>query len=166
MCSDLTIESLMALKLYCARTRIEIMFDMLKNLIGVFNYRYWSKNLPRHSRKPKKNVDLKKPSTQALPSVKNCWKAIEGFSMMGAISLGLLQLISLKYKASIWNHSYAYLRTRSRELPSERTVKNVVTRFIFNIFLNLASNGIMREIQNLLLGKKSVRKKTETVNKL
>ena len=45
-----------ALRLYCARTRIEIAFDMLKNLIGSFRYRFWSKGLPRHCRKPKKKT--------------------------------------------------------------------------------------------------------------
>ena len=54
MCDDLQIEAETALRLYCARTRIEIAFDMLKNLIGAFRYRFWSKDLPRHSRKPKK----------------------------------------------------------------------------------------------------------------
>jgi hypothetical protein len=46
MCSDLGQDPLIALQLYCIRTRIETMFDMLKNLIGAFNYRFWSKQLP------------------------------------------------------------------------------------------------------------------------
>ncbi len=154
MCSDLTMEPLVALELYCARTRIEIMFDMLKNMIGAFNYHFWSKGLPRHSRKPKKNDKLQKPSAQELNNVKNCWKAIEGFVMMGSISLGLLQFIGHKYQTSIWKHFDIFLRTRSRQLPSERTVKHVVGRFILKSFLHLATSGIMREIQNLLFTKK------------
>ena len=60
MCSDLNQDPVAALELYCTRIRIEIMFDMLKNLMGVFRYRFWTKGLPRHSRKPKKNKYLKK----------------------------------------------------------------------------------------------------------
>jgi len=61
MCSDLNQDAVAALELYCARVRIETMFDMLKNIMDVFRYRFWTKSLERQSRKPKKNKDLKKP---------------------------------------------------------------------------------------------------------
>ncbi len=50
MCSDLCQDPLSALRMYCMRVRIEIMFDMLKNVIGAFNYRFRSKGMPEHSR--------------------------------------------------------------------------------------------------------------------
>ncbi len=37
MCSDLTQDPVAALEVYCARVRIETMFDMLKNLMGVLS---------------------------------------------------------------------------------------------------------------------------------
>jgi len=147
MCSDLNQNPVIALELYCARTRVEIMFDMLKNLISAFRYRFWSKLMPRHSRKPKKNKDLKKPSSQALHNVEVCWEACERFVMLGAISLGLLEMIALRYTNSIWNCYDGFLRTRSRELPSERTVKHVIGRLILRDFLTSAPRAIMREIR-------------------
>ncbi len=159
MCSDLAMDPLIALQLYCARTRIEITFDMLKNLIGAFNYRFWSKSLPLHSRKPKKNDKLKAPSSNNTESVERCWKAIEGFVMMGAIALGLLQLISIKFNKTVWKYYDAFLRTRSRELPSERTVKYVISGFLCNIFWKLASSGVIRKIQNRILTKNSAKMK-------
>ena len=84
MCNDLQIAAETAIRLYCARTRIEIAFDMLKNLIGAFRYRFWSKGLPRHCRKPKKNAKLKGPSKNNVEKVKKCWTAIERFTMIGA----------------------------------------------------------------------------------
>nr|WP_319397250.1 hypothetical protein [uncultured Desulfobacter sp.] len=45
MCSDLEQDPVTALELYCARVRIETMFDMLKNVMGVFRYRFWTKGL-------------------------------------------------------------------------------------------------------------------------
>jgi hypothetical protein len=54
MCSDLQQDPVQALELYCARVRIETMFDRLKNLLSAFCYRFWSKRLPRHSRSPKR----------------------------------------------------------------------------------------------------------------
>jgi len=55
--------------------------------------------------------------------VKHCFEAYERFVMSGAIALGLLQLISLKYQNSVWSEFQGFLRTRSRTVPSERTVK-------------------------------------------
>lgn len=155
MCNDLNQNPLVALQLYCARVRVEIMFDMLKNLIGAFQYRFWSKLMPRHSRKPKKNKDLKKPSTQSFSNVERCWEAYELFVMLGAISLGLLQLIALKFTDSIWNRFDAFLRTRSRELPSERTVKQVISRLILRDFLTSAPRAIIREIIQRFFREKS-----------
>jgi hypothetical protein len=147
MCSDLGQDPLIALQLYCIRIRVETMFDMLKNLIGAFNYRFWSKHMPQHSRKPKKNKDLKQPCPQAILKVELCWQAYERFAMLGSIALGLLQILSLKDTDYIWNHFDPYLRTRSRQLPSERTVKHVVARLLINNLLTFAPTAIMRVIR-------------------
>lgn len=148
MCNDLEMDPLIALRLYCARTRIEIAFDMLKNVIGSFSYRFWTRSMPQHSRKPKKNDELKKPVESCVETVEKCWTSIEGFVTMGAISLGLLQLISLKFNKTFWNYHDSFLRTKSRRLPSERSVKNVASSFLRNIFLRLAAGGITRKIQD------------------
>ena len=49
-----------AIELYCARTRIETLFSVLKQVIGAFKFRFWTKNLPKHSRRPLPNRDLKR----------------------------------------------------------------------------------------------------------
>jgi len=148
MCSDLKQDSVAAIELYCIRIRIEIMLDLLKNLIGVFSYRFWSKKMPLHSRKPLKNTLLKPAPDHCLDTVKRCWEAYERFVMLGSISLGLLTLIAIKYKDEIWKQYEGYLRTRSREYPSERTVRYVIARLILKNFLISAPVGIMREIWN------------------
>jgi hypothetical protein len=154
MCSDLNQDPLSAVELYCSRIRIETMFDMLKNVIGVFNYRFWSKLMPRHSRKPMKNKNLKQPASKDIPKVRRCWEAYERFVMLGAVSLGILQMTALKYTAPVWGQFDAYLRTRSRTLPSERTVKHVIARLLItNIFI-LAPNAIIQEIKERFSGKK------------
>lgn len=155
MCSDLNQDPKLALELYCTRIRIETMFDMLKNLIGAFRYRFWTKMLPRHPRKPIRNKDLKKPSSAALPKVKLCWEAYERFAMLGAISLGLLQILAIKFNDTIWQHFDAYLRTKSRNLPSERTVKYVISRLLVRDLCGFALSAMMREIKMLFFGNKS-----------
>ncbi len=148
MCSDLNQDPIIALELYCARVRIETMFDKLKNVLHVFQYRFWSKLMPVHSRSPKKNQELKKPSTQELPTVKQCWYAYELFVMIGAIALGFLQLIACKYTKVVWNNFNAFLRTRSREIPSENTVKIVINNLLLKNIVSFAPDRIIRKIKN------------------
>lgn len=146
MCSDLNQNPVAALELYCARVRIETMFDMLKNLMGAFRYRFWTKRLPRHSRKPVKNKNLKRPAREEIETIKRCFAAYERFVMTGAVALGLLQLIALEYEQSVWNHFTGFLRTKSRELPSERTVKSVIETLLIKDLLSFAPGKVMREI--------------------
>ncbi len=154
MCNDLHQEPVAALELYCSRIRIETMFDMLKNLMGVFQYRFWTKGCPIHSRKPKKNKDLKTPENNQLKKVKLCFIAYERFVMTGAIALGLLQLISVKYESFIWKVFDGFLRTKSRSLPSERTVKSVIGNLLVRDLFSLAPGLIIRKIMEYRFKKK------------
>jgi hypothetical protein len=139
MCSDLGMAPLTAISLYCARVRVETMFAMLKHLLGVFPYRFWSKHLPRHSRQPKKNATLKAPRPDHVGSVRITWQACERFVMLGCIALGLLQLVALTFPQQVWRGFKLFLRTRSRVLPSERTVKAVIAQEVARNFRNVAS---------------------------
>ena len=139
--------------------RVEGMIDMLKNLIGAFRYRFWTTKMPLCSRKPKRNKNLTAPATQNIPTVKLCWEAYERFAMMGAIALGLLQMIALKYTDSVWAQFDGFLRTRSRALPSERTVRIVIMKLLITNFHSLAPAAILREIRDWVRLKKRSRKR-------
>jgi hypothetical protein len=149
MCSDLTMAPLRTIELYCARVRVETMFSMLKGVLGALAYRFWSKYVPRHSCKPKKNADLKRPQSQHVPTGQQTWLACERFVMLGCLALGMLQLMSLKFHGSIWNLRTAYLRTRSRALPSERTVKEVLAQELLRDFHHVKPSAMMQEIHDL-----------------
>lgn len=165
MCSDLNQNPVAALELYCARVRIETMFDMLKNLMGVFKYRFWTQSLERHSRKPKKNKHLKKPATaRQMANVKRCFAAYERFVMIGAIGLGLLQLISIKHESSVWKKFNGFLRTRSRKLPSERTVKFVIADLLVRDLFSSATGAVMRKIQAYIFTQKMVESECQRAN--
>jgi hypothetical protein len=149
MCSDLTMAPLGAIELYGARVRVETLVAMLKGLMGAFAYRFWSKYMPRHSRKPNKNADLKRPHSQHVPAVQQTWLACERFVMLGCLALGMLQLMSLKCHGAIWDSFTAYLRTRSRTLPSERTVKAVLAQELLRDFHHVKPSAMMQEIHDL-----------------
>ena len=166
MCSDLTQNPITAIELYCARVRIETMFDMLKNLMGVFRYRFWTKRLARHSRKPGKNRNMKKPARKDIETIKRCHKAYERFVMTGAIALGLLQLISLKFEQSVWSYYAGFLRTKSRKLPSERTVKSVMEELLSRDLISFAPGAVMQKIIKRCCKKKSVYQEASSLPEL
>jgi hypothetical protein len=75
MSSDLTLSATTAIELYGSRTRIETLFSMMKNILGAFRFHFWTKQLPRHSRRPTANRKLKIPRPEHLPTVEACWQA-------------------------------------------------------------------------------------------
>lgn len=152
MCSDLTLSPTTAIELYCVRSRIELMFDVLKNLLGAFRFRFWTKKLPRHSRRPTANRHLKAPRPEHLAPVEACWQAYEVFVLCAVIAHGLLQLIALRFAAEVWQHHTLYLRTRSRALPSEKTVQQVLAPLMVKQLLILAPNSIIATIRRYFLG--------------
>ena len=154
MCSDLNQEPVGAVELYCLRPRVEVMLDMLKNVLGVFSYRFWSQKMPKHSRKPIKNSELKSVPIDYLNTVKLCWNGIERFVMLGCIALGILQLIAIKHGQTVWDQFDGFLRTRSRAIPSERTVKYVIARLVIRDFLISPKNEVMRIIVERYFGVK------------
>jgi len=147
MCSNIEQDPIAAIELYCMRTRIETMFEMLKHVLHIFQCHFWSKSMPKHSRKPKSNKTLQSPQTDGVETVQACWSATERFVNIGAIALGLLQLIALTFFSEIWNKFDFFLRTRSRDIPSERTTKMVIANLLIRDLLNLAPTAIMREIR-------------------
>ena len=79
--------------------------------------------------------------------------------MIAMIAQGLLPLLSLKFTQQIWRKHNFFLRTVSRELPSEKTVKQVITPIVIFNLMALPSNGIIREIQQRFLSIKNTLRK-------
>jgi hypothetical protein len=151
MSSDLKMSPVTAMALSCLRVRVETLFAMLTHLIGAFRYHFWSKGLPSHSRKPKKNQHLKQPTQEDVRQVQRCWEGCERFAMLAAIALGLLQLIALKFSPEVWGRFQTFLRTRSRHIPSEKTVKDVVGHLVLEDFLSVAPSATLQEIRDRFL---------------
>ena len=150
MSSDLTLCPASALELYCVRVRIEVMFDILKNLLHAFCFRFWTKALPRHPRRPRANRELQAPAASSLHTVHACWNAYETFVLCALIAHGLLQLIALRFSDTVWLHHTLYLRTQSRALPSEKTVKQVLAPRLIQQFVYLPQYSVLAKIQHLV----------------
>ncbi|MGB1258129.1 MAG: transposase [Thiolinea sp.] len=152
MCSDLTATPEQVLALYCRRIRIETLFDTLKNKMGAFNFHFWSRYLPRHSRQAKSNKQLKTPLSEHVDKVIACWRAMETFVFCASVATGILQLFSLRYHESLWKQQVLYLRTRSRELPSENTVRQILAPLLARHLWQSRQNTLLQEIRQALEG--------------
>lgn len=150
MSSDLTLAPATAIELYCARSRIELMFDAMKNLINAFCFRFWTHALAHHPRRPRANRYLQAPAASHLSTTVACWRAYETFVLCAAIAHGLLQLIALRFGSLVWQQHRLYLRTQSRALPSEKTVKQVLAPKLIQQFVHLPQNSILQKIQHRL----------------
>jgi hypothetical protein len=116
--SDLTLDPLAALQLYCRRTKIETMFDTLKNTLGGLAYHFWSQYLAPASRRPIKNAQSQTRSSN-LAKTRNTLAAIEKFVNVQLLVLGLLQLIAKAYPKQVRETAHCWLRTVSSYSPSE-----------------------------------------------
>jgi len=140
MSSDLTLDPITLIQIYSLRTKIETTFNVLKNVIGGFGYRFWSLISPQLEKKkvPKKrrSKEVATAMTEAqLKKLNQKLEAIERFINLAAIIVGILQYIAIHYTKQVWklHHQTSWLRTYSSEIPSEETVKRTLqAAWIFN----------------------------------
>ena len=129
MTSDLKMPHTTAIKLYCHRITIEILFDVLKNILGGLKYRFWSKYLIPASRRPKKGKQSV-PGSLNPEKTKATQNAIEKFVNIQIVVLGFLQLLALKFPTQVSQKALCWLRTSCSEIPSEFVTKVAVSNLI------------------------------------
>jgi len=130
MCSDLNLSPEDIIMIYSYRSKIEVMFLFLKHVIGGFCYRFWTKSMPKLSRKV--TTDLSTLDESAIRKVREVVEAIERFVNIAGIALGLLQYLALTHADEIWNSYTGWLRTRSSEIPSEAVVQSSLQTEFFS----------------------------------
>jgi len=144
--SDLKLEPVTAIQLYCRRVTIETMFDTLKNTLGAMAYHFWSHYLSRASRKPKKKKDQKQNSTN-LTRTNNTLAAIEKFVNVQLLVLGLLQLIAKQFPTEVKTKANCWLRTVSFNAPSEFVTRTALANMLKNNLYGFAKDWITQLIQ-------------------
>lgn len=129
MCSDLNLPALQIITIYNYRAKIEVMFLMLKHLIGGFCYHFWTRAFPKL--KKGQRLDVSKLPEEAKEKFVQTLDAIERFVNLSAIALGLLEYLSITHSALIWNLYEGWLRTSSSDHPSEGVVQSVLRSEFF-----------------------------------
>ena len=147
MTSDLNMTHITALRLYCHRIKIEIMFDVLKNILDGLKYHFWSKYLVPASRRPKRGKQAKQCSLNPMKTHQTKL-AIEKFVSIQRVLLGFLQIPALKFPEHVYKTALCWFRTNCSEIPSEFVTKIAVSNLIRG-FLHVSSdNRITHFIRN------------------
>jgi len=147
MCSDLTLSAQDIIRAYSYRFKIEVSFKVLKHLIGVFFYHFWTSAWPHIG---KRNVsDLSAagdPRSRRL--IRQTTNAIEAFVNFGCIATGILQIVSLNFHETIWKKYLGWLRTVTSTIPSEEVVKSVIQEEYYHNFRFFSNSVIYRIIMS------------------
>jgi hypothetical protein len=131
MCSDLHLDPLEIIKIYSYRTKIEVMFLFLKQILGGFAYRFWSKTCPKVKKAGK--PDYSELNEDARKKQRETVEAIERFVNLAGIALGTLQYLALNFTSEIWDQYKGWLRTYSSDIPSEEIVRHAVQAEFFSL---------------------------------
>ena len=159
MTSDLTLDPIAALQLYCHRVTIETLFDTLKNTLGGMAYHFWSQYLRPTSRRPRKKI-LQRQSSSAPTKTQNTLAAIEKFVNIQLLVIGMLQLLAKSFPEQIKAKAQCWLRTVTSNTPSEFVTQTAVAKTIKNNIYGFAKDWITQ-----LIRKKQKEHKNRGLNK-
>jgi len=147
MCSDLTLSALDIIRAYSYRFKIEVSFKMLKHLMGVFFYRFWTSAWPRIGKATASDLSaVNDPRMKRL--IQQSTNAIEAFANFGCIATGVLQIIALNFHKTIWRKYSGWLRTVTSTVPSEEIVKSVIQQEYYHNFRFFRHTAIYRIIMS------------------
>ena len=147
MSENLDLNPLDMIIAYTYRFKIEVSFKMLKHTLGGFFYHFWTKAMPKIS-KYETNTDYAKiKSKEDKLKLVETIRAIEIYTYVHSIVLGILMIISLKYPKEIWNKYNGWIRTRTSIIPSPEIVKSVLCKeFLWN-FRKISKHAIFEKIK-------------------
>jgi len=147
MCSDVELLASDIIRAYSYRFKIEVSFKMLKHLMGVFSYRFWTSVWPRIGKSNVSDLSsIKDQHSQRL--IRQTANAIEAFMNFGCIATGILQIISLNFHQTIWGKYLGWLRTVTSTIPSEEVVKSVIQEEYYHNFRSFKNSAIYRIIMS------------------
>jgi len=150
--TSLTLDPLSIVRLYSYRFRIECMFRELKQQIGAFCYRFWSKHMPKLSYYQKKSdpapMELVK-GENARKKVLEAVRTIEMHVALSCIAMGILQSLSGHFIGKVSSSQIRYQRTPSRGRVSEATLMHYFRKYFFCLLGQNPDSRITRIIHGI-----------------
>ena len=121
MSTDLTLDPLDVIALYGYRFKIETGFRQALHVLGTYAYHFWMAPMAPRKR-GSGNQDIRKRSTRYKRALQRKIAAYHRFVQLGCIAQGLLQLLALKERRTVWQHFRSWLRTMNPDLPPSELV--------------------------------------------
>jgi hypothetical protein len=146
MCSDLTLLPQDIIKAYSYRFKIEVSFKVLKHLMGVFFYHFWTSVWPKIGKRVESDLSSVGADSERL--IAQTTNAIEGFVNFGCVATGILQIIALNFHNTIWKSYRGWLRTITSVIPTEETARSVIQEEFFHNFRGFNNSAIYRIIMS------------------
>lgn len=122
MTTLLSLEPLEVLELYGYRFKIEVSFKQALHTLGTYAYHFWMMHMTPLRRRSGKQY-LHRKSEKYREMVRNKIAAYHRYVQLGCIAQGLLQYLSAKFPARVWQHFNSWMRTmKTDQSPSEMVV--------------------------------------------
>ena len=138
MTTDTTLSAIDIIYIYGLRFKIEHAFKQAVHVLGSFSYHFWMKKMTPLKRR-NGNQYLHRETRIYREQIMRKLAAYHAFVMAGIIAQGLLQYLSSKHSALVWQSFGSWLRTiRSGIAPSEFVVATAM-RQTFPDFLRSTS---------------------------
>ena len=144
--TDLSLDPTDILSLYLRRSRVEGAFRELKQQIGAFSYRFWSKSMPRlnHFRKkteplPLESVTSPKERARILKTV----RATELYALISSIAM------SVEFDTPELRAQLRYQRTPAGERISEANLMTYLRQRLFVFMALRPDNSITQLIRSV-----------------
>jgi hypothetical protein len=122
MASDTSLDPLQVIALYGYRFKIEAGFRQALRTLGSYAYHFWMLEMTPLSRRSGDQYLHMKPERYRR-MVRRKMAAYHCYVQLGCVAQGLLQHLSLNFRAKVWGSFRSWLRTmKPREPPSEAVV--------------------------------------------
>lgn len=119
--TDLTLDPLDVIAIYGYRFKIEAGFRQAVQVIGTYAYHFWMAGMTARKRRSG-NQDIRKRSRVYQDAVRRKLAAYHRFVQLGCVAQGLLQLLAIEQRATVWQRFRSWLRTMNPELPPSELV--------------------------------------------
>jgi len=121
MTSDTTLDPLDVISLYGYRFKIEVGFRQAVQVMGTYFYHFWMKTMTPRKR-GSATQDIRKRSRVHKERVRRKIRAYHRFVQLGCIAQGLLQLLAIQHRPSVWERFRSWLRTMNPDQPPSELV--------------------------------------------
>ena len=132
--TDTKLDAFTVVELYALRFGIEELFREYKQQVGGFSYHFWTPSMPKlnhFARKADPDPLAGIKDSNSRKSILGAIQASEMFVFCSCVAMGIIQLLALDNSFAGKIIESRYLRTKSKDSPSEGTVMYYLRKYFF-----------------------------------